>query len=146
MGAETISSSAIGVDGTNILSKIVGSTTSELVMVAVIFAVVIILVGLPIYRMMTKSEEYRRQQYIDRETKLVETLEKSADKRETQLIRVIERNSEVMTELKTLFTMSNDKYDLSRREQQEQYKELKKIQQEGNKMLHDISKKLDEGR
>lgn len=95
---------------TDVLSQVTQKTNSDLIYFFVILAVIILAIAIPLYTLTLKENKAKRQQALQesslRAKQALEEAELKA-KREDQYIRVIEHNTEVNSQLKTMLEISN---------------------------------------
>lgn len=95
--------------GMNALGGIANKTSNDILLLTIVVAIVAIIVAIPLYKLIIKSTATRRQQEINRECKLLD---------------VIEGNSTVMAELKTLLTSTNTNCNSCKTEQLAHFQRL----------------------
>lgn len=88
--------------GENIINGIIGKTENEAIFMFILFLVAIVIIALPIYKLSIEKSKERQQMENDRWDRYTQ--------RESALIDVITRNTEVISELKTLFETTLDMY------------------------------------
>lgn len=95
--------------GTDVLSQVANKTNSEFVQIAIVFAVLAIVIAIPLYRLVIKARKEALQAKKD-------TLDQYI-KREGLLIDVIKENSTAISELTTMIKNTNDKCNACKTEQ-----------------------------
>lgn len=113
---------------TDVLSQITQKTNSDLIYFFVILAVIILVIGIPLYTLTIKENKAKRQQVLEAATLQA--------KREEQYIRVIEHNTEVNSQLKTMLEISNTNCIECKYEHQEKLEVL-------GEHLHGLGVKID---
>ena len=88
--------------GENIINGIIGKTENEAIFMFILILVAIVIIALPIYKLSIERSKERQKMENDRWDRYTQ--------RESALIDVITRNTEVISELKTLFETTLDMY------------------------------------
>lgn len=112
----------------NVLSGVVGKSDGGAILLAVIIAVVLIVLIKVLYKPVTEHLEKKEQKKNEREAKLLE---------------VIQGNSSVMAELKTLLTSTNDNCRTCKTEQIAYFKTFENKQDAASLVLNDIEHNID---
>lgn len=108
---------ANGVDG---LTTIAQKTDNDILLLVIVLAIVLLILSIPLYKIMMRANEKKRQQEIDREE---------------HIIQVIKENTQVNAGLKTLLETTNANCDLCRKEQLERLDKVhNRIDSNGNQL------------
>jgi uncharacterized protein HemX len=84
---------------TDVLNQITQKTNSDLIYFFVILAVIILAIAIPLYTLTIKENKAKRQQLLEQA--------KLQARREEQYIKVIEHNTDVNSQLKTMLEINN---------------------------------------
>lgn len=84
----------MSINETEIFNKIIEKTDSTLILFFILMMIACVIVFLPLYKLILKSKAEKN------EADAIQT--EKAIKRETQLLDIIEKNTEVISELKTI--------------------------------------------
>lgn len=93
----------------SVLSQVAQKTDSVFVLLAIIIAIVILMVAIPILKIMAKRD-------IETAKKELEKLDKYTQ-REGQIIHVVQQNTEAFTKLVTILEVNNKNCDVCKAEQ-----------------------------
>lgn len=111
-----------------LFNAIVQKAQSDLLLFMVLLCVVIVLVAKPLYKQLTDYLTLKEQQKITREGKLLD---------------VIQGNSSIMAELKTLLTNTNENCRTCKIEQLSYFKRFEDKQDASALVLNDIENGID---
>ena len=111
-----------------LFNAIVQKAQSDLLLFMVLLCVVIVLVAKPLYKQLTDYLTLKEQQKITREGKLLD---------------VIQGNSSIMAELKTLLTNTNENCRTCKIEQLSYFKRFEDKQDASALVLNDIENDID---
>lgn len=112
----------------DVLNNVVGKSDGGAILLAVIIAVVMIIILKLVYKPFTEHLEKKEQRKNEREAKLLE---------------VIQGNSSVMAELKTLLTNTNENCRSCKTEQIAYFKRFEEKQDTAALVLNDIEHNID---
>ena len=113
----------------SLLEIIINKAQSDVVLLTVILAIVIIVAGKPLYKMFLENIANRQ---------------KRVDEREKRIIKVIQDNSTVITELKTILIQAEQVCKSCKVEQMARFKHLEDMAQSNQLVLNDLSRSIEE--
>lgn len=118
-------------EGVKALETVSNRTNNDMVLALVVIAVVVIIIAIPIINIITKGKEKRLQQYVDREA---------------LLIQVVEKNTQVNSELKTLLETNNNNCAQCRIDHQDSLDKLAVLVTQHNEKLIEVHTQLKQSR
>jgi len=99
-------------NATNQLTEIASRTGNDILLLFIVLSIVIITISIPLYKAVSRTNERRRQQEMERETLILD---------------VIKDNTKVNAGLKTLLEVSTKGCDTCKKEQLERIHSLERL-------------------